>query len=976
MRTSLADPDRLTRWATTVALAALAVALQWSVRPWVGTKIPFLFFLPAIVATAARCGRGAGIFVTAVGFASAVLWLLPAGHWWVVGTTDELSLLIYSILGLLLATLGARLRLTSARASAAEQRLVLAGEDTGIGIFDLDLATRTVYLSPALALLCRVDVTDGAVALDDVMARMPPEVAIEARSVVARKLSERATGYEREVRLKVPDGRERWLMLRVHIVWVGERAARMRGACIDITERRAVDDLLGRTQAELGQQVADLHRLHELSSRLLDTRTLSEHLHMILVALADFHGARRGLLALFDTASGTLGIATSTGFLPDAVARLIQTSGIDGASAICCALRERAVIADTEADGADPSLRALAREEGFRAVHATPLIGQDGTVIGALAIHLDTPHTPTERECTLADICARKAATFIERARAQAAYQESQGRFQAVLDASAVPFVVLAPVREETSGRIVDFEWRYVNAAAARALRRPADAFEGRRVQDVLPARWSTSDSFMQYAAVVDTNETREFETLVHHEGAEAWFRCVASPMDGSVALWFTDVTARKNDERLLQDADRRKDEFLATLAHELRNPLAPIRQASAVSRLPQATEAQKRWSHEVIERQVSHMALLLDDLLDVSRITRGRLALRRGANTLGDMIEAAVETARPLIDARHHELELVLPQAAILMQADPLRVSQIVANLLTNAAKYTDPNGRIRLVAALDADAVVIEVSDNGIGIAPESLPAVFDMFTQLRGTDDRAGGLGIGLALTKGLVELHGGSIGVRSEGGGHGSVFTVRLPRGETPARLPAPGDDLEPRATPARRILVADDNRDAAESLAALLELEGHQITLAYDGADALLAYTRVRPEICLLDIGMPHRTGNEVAAEIRARADGHAPLLVAITGWGQDADRHQALAAGFDHHLTKPIDPAHLLRLIGAARAGERARAGRPGPGRCRLARGTPASARRSPRPPSPGRSGAGRRTRIAAVRGRRRRSSG
>ncbi len=926
MRARFTDPDTLQRWAIAAALALLALSMQWSVRPWVGTKIPFLFFLPAIVATAARCGRRAGLFVTAVGFASALVWLAPPTQWWVAATTDELSLLIYAILGVLLSSLGARMRVSSDRASAAEQRLVLAGEDTGIGIFDLDLVTRQVYLSPALALLCRVDTSNGAVSMDAVLATMPAEVAAEARGVVARKLRERATGYEREVRLNLPDGRERWLMLRVHIVWSGERATHLRGACIDITERRAVDDLLGRTQAELGQQVADLHRLHELSSRLLDTRTLTEQLQMIVVALADFHSARRGVLTLFDTSTGTLGIEASTGFTPDAIARLMQTSGIDGACAIACARRERTVIADIQSADVDPGLRALAGEEGFRAVHATPLIGLDGEVIGALSIHLDLPHVPTGRESTLADICARKAANFIDRARAQAAFHESQDRFQAVLDASAVPFVVLSPVRENTSGHIVDFEWSYVNDAAAKALRRPAGAFAGRRVQDVLPARWSTSASFLQYASVVENEETREFETAVHYEGIEQWFRCVASPMRGSVALWFTDITHRKNDERLLKEADRRKDEFLATLAHELRNPLAPIRQASAVSRLPQATEAQKRWSHEVIERQVRHMALLLDDLLDVSRITRGRLALRRGANVLGDMIDAAVETARPLVDSRRHQLDVVLPQARILMQADPLRVSQVVANLLTNAAKYTDPQGHIRLVAALDGDDVLIEVSDNGIGIAPESLPAVFDMFTQLRGTDERASGLGIGLALTKGLVELHGGSIGVRSEGAGRGSVFTVRLPRGEAPEPAPAPDDGVEPRAAPARRILVADDNRDAAESLAALLQLEGHEVTLAYDGADALAAYERVRPQICLLDIGMPFHTGNEVAARIRSGEDGSLPTLVAITGWGQDADRSQALAAGFDHHMTKPIDPAQLLRLIGEARTSEMARA--------------------------------------------------
>jgi CheY-like chemotaxis protein/anti-sigma regulatory factor (Ser/Thr protein kinase) len=286
-------------------------------------------------------------------------------------------------------------------------------------------------------------------------------------------------------------------------------------------------------------------------------------------------------------------------------------------------------------------------------------------------------------------------------------------------------------------------------------------------------------------------------------------------------------------------------------------------------------------------------------------------------------MLEAAVETARPLIEARGHELELVLPQAPILMQADPLRVSQIVANLLTNAAKYTEPGGRLRLLAALDEDDVVIEVADNGIGIASESMPAVFDMFTQLRGggaDDHSAGGLGIGLALTKGLVELHGGTIAVRSEGVDRGSTFTVRLPRGEPPARAEA-AHDVEPRAASARRVLVADDNRDAAESLAALLALEGHEVTLAFDGEQALQAWRRLRPQVCLLDIGMPLRTGNDVAREIRAEAGDAPPTLVAITGWGQDHDRSAALAAGFDHHLTKPVDPVALLRLVGAG-AGE------------------------------------------------------
>jgi PAS domain-containing protein len=354
MRPLPPDPDRLTRWMIAAALAALAVALQWSVRPWVGTRIPFLFFLPAIVVAAARCGSGGALLVAATGLASACFWLRPAGHGWVAGTTDTLSLLIYCLLGLLLSSLGGRLRLSRARASAAEQRLVLAGEDTGVGIFDLDLATGQAYLSPVLAQLCGVDAGSDAVAVDAVLARLPAAAAAEARAVFAAKLREGARGYERELRLVLPDGRVRWLMLRVHIAWAGTRATHLRGACVDITDRRAIDELLERTKGELSQQVTDLHRLHDLGNRLLEVGDLPAQMRVLLATLADFHGARRGVLALSDTRSGTLGIAAATGFEPAVLARLLQTPGIDGACALTCANRTRTVIADTADAAIDP----------------------------------------------------------------------------------------------------------------------------------------------------------------------------------------------------------------------------------------------------------------------------------------------------------------------------------------------------------------------------------------------------------------------------------------------------------------------------------------------------------------------------------------------------------------------------------------------------------------------------------------------
>ena len=379
------------------------------------------------------------------------------------------------------------------------------------------------------------------------------------------------------------------------------------------------------------------------------------------------------------------------------------------------------------------------------------------------------------------------------------------------------------------------------------------------------------------------------------------------------------EIRRREQAEAALQETDRRKDEFLATLAHELRNPLAPIRQAALISKTPAATEAQKRWSHDVIERQVHHMALLLDDLLDISRVTRGTLELRTEMTELAAVIDAAVETARPSIDSKRHALSIEIPDEPLILAADPLRLAQVISNLLTNAAKYTDPQGRIRLRVEQESGAIIISVTDNGIGIPAEALERVFAMFSQVKSAQDRSdGGLGIGLALAKGLVDLHGGAIEARSSGIGRGSEFIVRLP-----ARLLKQSKPAQTIGTPdaaplrRRRLVIADDNEDAAESLAALLRMDGHEVTVVSNGRQALSTITAMQPEIALLDIGMPDLSGYEVARQLRDGPRGQNLTLIAITGWGQDRDKTRALEAGFNHHFTKPIEPDALLELLRA-----------------------------------------------------------
>jgi len=371
-----------------------------------------------------------------------------------------------------------------------------------------------------------------------------------------------------------------------------------------------------------------------------------------------------------------------------------------------------------------------------------------------------------------------------------------------------------------------------------------------------------------------------------------------------------------RETEEALRETDRRKDEFLATLGHELRNPLNPIRNAVELLRLKGTSDPEVRWSHDVIQRQAVHLARLIDDLLDVGRITQGKLELRRETIELDTFLGHAVESVRPLVEGLRQQLAVERPGEPILVHADPVRMAQVFSNLLDNASKYTAPAGRIDVGVERHGAEVVVSVRDDGAGILPEHLPHLFDLFYQVDRTLGRTqGGLGIGLTLVKRLVEMHGGTIEAFSEGPGRGSTFVVRLPTLPSTSTL-APAPPAAGAASRPRRILIADDNRDSADLMAMLLRLGGNEVQIAYDGEEAVSKADGFRPEVVLLDIGMPRLDGYEVAQRLRTRPWGREMVLIAATGWGQEEDRRRSAETGFDAHLVKPVDPDALLQLLG------------------------------------------------------------
>jgi signal transduction histidine kinase len=734
---------------------------------------------------------------------------------------------------------------------------------------------------------------------------------------------------------------------------------------VDITERTRMEVLL-REQARLLEMIAR-------------GRTLRECLEALAEAAGRQHPGMGAGVLVVEESQHRHELAVAAGFPPEFTEALKAAPAgdpaVDPASPATSASR-----LDAEADTAwRVAWRDLCAEHGIAAVHWTPVRLVDGTATAAFFLCFGQVRRADAWERQLADACARIASIAIQRDRSARALRASRARlreeltdshllhrislemtmqdeadalYAKIVDAAMqimqAPYgsmQVLDPVHGENGelrqiaarGLPADapLRWQSVGADAAGACALAWRRGERVIVSDVLaePAALGKAEREAYSGAGI---RAVQCTPLRSRNGRllgmiSTYWRNPYAPGEHDLRLLdilarqAADLIERTQAEEALREADRSKDEFLGQLAHELRNPLAPIRNAMHLLRQRGNDVPEVRWSREVIERQVAHLTRLIDDLLDVSRLTRNRLELRLQRVDLHAILRAAMEASRPLIDQKSHRLVLALPEDPLWLDADLVRLAQVFTNLLSNAAKYTEPGGEIVLAAApapKDPKQIVVAVRDSGVGLSAEKQSRVFDLFYQVDRTMERSqGGLGIGLSLVRRLVDLHGGTVQVRSEGVGRGCEFVVRLPLAPAPAPQPQPQpreevlEEVVDRKR--RRILVVDDNAEISDSLAVLLRALGHEVRTAGDGEEAIAVAERMQPDAVLLDLNMPRLDGYAACRRIRASVWGRNLLLVAVTAWGQHEARRRGIEAGFDFHLTKPADPQAIASLIGA-----------------------------------------------------------
>jgi signal transduction histidine kinase/GAF domain-containing protein len=744
--------------------------------------------------------------------------------------------------------------------------------------------------------------------------------------------------------------------------WVNSRAQRRAALNLmqDAVEARQIaEDLnaeLSASRERLAEEVTSARVLQEISTRMFQQGDIDALWEQVLDATVIIMRSDMATMQAVDERENALRMLAFRGF-DAAFGKAYSLNRPDKrACSVARRLGHRVIVPDVERCDflvGTPELQHY-RKTGVRAVQSTPLISRARRLLGMISTHWRKPHEPSERELRLLDVLARQAADLIDRKQAEEALRENEAKYKAIFDGVAVSLWeadfsgIHGALEGLKAAGVSDFR-RYfaehrafvqealalirvvdVNGATLKMFEAPDKAELFRSIPHIVPAE-SLPVFIEQLVTLAEGRTGMQGEALLNtlrgNRVNVLFTMTVSSAAQGLERVLFSllDITERTRLEKQTQeqaatlaDLDRRKDEFLAMLSHELRGPLAPIANAVRLLRLQDGNLSEgEQAACATIERQVAQLKYLVGDLLEVSRITTGKLQLQRKRIALADIVETAVETVRPLVQKCGHSLSVSLPPEPVWLHADAARLEQVVVNLLTNAAKFTDNGGRIGLTVELEGDTAVLRVRDSGIGIAPELLAHIFEPFIQAQHSLDRSqAGLGIGLSLVQRLVELHGGTVEAVSIVG-QGSDFVVRLPMtsGCSPAELSLETARSTGPTCPSRRILVVDDNVDSAESLAMLLQAWRHEVRTAHDSPTALGTVLEYRPDVVLLDIGMPGLNGYEIAARIRQERTLADIVLVAVTGYGQDKDRQRSRDAGFDHHLVKPVDFDTVQRIL-------------------------------------------------------------
>ena len=879
------------------AVLAAATLIRWALDPYLGNSIPYVTYFAAIMVVAWRASTPVAIASTVAAWLLAVFFFIPPRFAISFGGDPAVIVgsLAYFLAAGFMVFFGYRTRVARNLVLHNERQLELVSNAVPALISYIDADRR--YVS------CNDEYTRWfGLTRDQIVGRTVREVLGEdAWRVVGPQLDEAFAGrlvkYEAESRYQ--RGGTRW----IHVTYTPHRHddGRVLGLVAmvtDISERKRAE-LHAALLANVGELFATDAPVEESARAVARSLVAQLGLSRCLLAEAEDHGDTLKVIhhESAEPEASQVGTYRIGDFLT-ADERLKLANGVP------------LVINDVR-EGRDTAAAARFRALGIGAVVSAPYIS-DGRRKFTLAAEKREPYEWKADEVELLREVSSRMYLQLDRARAEQTLRDSERRYRSL--ASVITDI---PCTVNADGRFITRQhaWSLYTGQGWHEYR-DCGWLDAVHPDDREPSRQKFLEacrtrSLFEARARIWHAETREFRHIIAR----------ATPMfddHGVLREWVgacTDVHDDMTATEALIAADRRKDEFLATLAHELRNPLAPIRNSLHILKLTGHAEGAVANVHQMLDRQVKHLVRLVDDLMEVSRITRGRIELRKERIDLEPVLQSAIETSRPLIDEAGHRLEVSLPPQRLWLEADAVRLAQVVANLLNNAAKYTDHGGHIRLSARGEGESVVISVRDNGRGISAALLPKIFELFTNAGEGFDRPGsGLGIGLTIVRRLVELHGGTVEARSDGRGHGSEFIVRLPLDASGA---CEGLGRLPSALPvsSRRILVVDDNRDAAESLGVLLTLLGIETRTAHDGVAALRALDEFRPSVMLLDLGMPGMDGIELARRTRQHPLGQHVTLIALTGWGQERDRRSSQEAGIDHHLVKPVDLDTLRQLL-------------------------------------------------------------